>query len=86
MRFYLYSGYWYELTQSKNALKLSLMLYNNMVLKKIFSYIKERGILIYFFRVCLFRVLYALSFQTVSLFGHFDLTKILECFILSFLK
>jgi hypothetical protein len=59
---------------------------NSMVLKQIFSYIKERGTLIYFFRLCLFRVLYSLSFQRVSLFGHFDLTKILECFILSFLK
>jgi hypothetical protein len=84
MRFYLYSGYCYEQTQSKNALKMSLMLYNSMVLERIYSYRKERRILIYFFRVSLFRVLYSLSFEKVYLFVHFDLTKILECFILLF--
>jgi hypothetical protein len=76
------TGYCYEQTQSKNALKMSLMLYNSMVLERIYSYRKKRRILIYFFRVSLFRVLYSLSFEKVSLFGHFDLTKFLECFIL----
>jgi hypothetical protein len=47
---YLYSGYWYELTQSKIAVKLSLTIYNSVVLKRICSYMKERRILIYFFR------------------------------------
>lgn len=50
VRLYLCSRYWYELTQSKIAVKLSLMLYNSVVLKRIYSYMKGRRIVIYFFR------------------------------------